>query len=130
MFFVLGVGTEAKERSGPAPRLMQALERLYSSTDGPHWNLLKKTSADDDIIDYIPGKEWNFSLAEGAYLSDPCRDSWYGVVCVSSIVMILQLGDSGLSGVIPSELGLMQGCSTLICRATASWGLSRLSWGG
>ena len=87
---------------------MQALERLYSSTDGPNWYIRWNTSEDDDFVK--TGMAWDFTkTAQGAYSSDPCRDNWFGVSCTHSIVFELKLGASSLDGTIPPELGQLTG---------------------
>ena len=45
--------------SGPAPSQMQALEKLYSSTDGPHWNVLNSVDDQFQFIE-IPGEGVEF----------------------------------------------------------------------
>ena len=60
-----------------------ALEALYHSTDGPNW-----------------------SDSEG-WLTDRPSNEWYGVTVIDGRVVALHLVDNGLSGELPSEIGLL-----------------------
>ena len=79
-----------------SPLERQALQDLYDSTDGPHWN-------------YFCGISWDFSDPN----ANPCDEEWYGITCsVDYHVTSLYLVDNNLKGTIPqsiSQLSSLQG---------------------
>ena len=60
-----------------------ALVALYNSTGGPHWN------------------------RSDNWLSDEPLNRWYGVGTIGGHVTVLHLGDNGLNGPIPAEIGIL-----------------------
>ena len=67
----------------------QALQDLYESTDGAHWNY--GSSA---------GTLWSFDDPA----MNPCEERWYGVHCIDNHINGLSLADSNLIGTIPESL--------------------------
>ena len=106
--FVLGLVLLGSLHAGLVPladyQTLQVLERFYVSTNGPLWNTSRSANS------------WNFSkTGEFAYLSDPCRDSWFGVSCnATATVVALQLVSSNLSGTVPTSIGLLTGLTSLL----------------
>lgn len=84
--------------STPSTTEIQALETLYTSTNGVNWNW-KPASV---------GKQWDFSGSS----PNPC-DSWQGIVCLPTnptnnntcVVSILTLDGYDLVGSLPNAIG-------------------------
>ena len=75
---------------GPTCVGMEALAALYKSTDGPNWK---------------NNDNW---------LSDAPIDEWYGITTNSrGDIVWLSLGDNGLRGDIPPELGYLRSLGRL-----------------
>ena len=69
----------------------QALQDLFESTHGVHWNYGSSSSA---------GNHWSFDDPA----VNPCLEQWYGVHCVGNHIIGLSLADSNLIGIIPESL--------------------------
>eukprot|EP01033_Poteriospumella_lacustris_P006041 gene6041-4336_t len=71
-----------------APAQYEALQDLYISTGGSNWRWFEN------------GAQWDFSSG-----SDPCEDSWEGIVCVGKNVVSITLNFCHLVGSIPPSIG-------------------------
>ena len=69
----------------------QALQDLYESTDGTHWNYSSSSSA---------GTHWSFDDPD----VNPCVEGWYGVQCVDNHITGLSLAGIHMIGTIPESL--------------------------
>ena len=84
---------------------IQVLEKFYTSTNGPRWKL---------SVGAKLRTPWNFTKSVlGAYLSDPCSDNWYGIVCEKANVTELKLSYSNLTGTFPPEVFLLMNLKIL-----------------
>jgi Leucine-rich repeat (LRR) protein len=87
---------------------MEALYALYDSTDGVNW----LNQIDNNFSQY-----WYFP----ASLDAPCRESWYGLVCVPVLAVegvncaigTISLGANNLLGFIPSQIANLLSLGTL-----------------
>ena len=70
----------------------EALQALYKSTDGRHWN---------------NNTGWKNAK------SDPCTDGWYGIYCENGYVTYIQLAYNGLYGKLPAEINKLSKLNTL-----------------
>ena len=68
----------------------QALQDLYESTDGAHWNYGSSSA----------GTHWSFDDHD----VNPCVDQWYGVHCVDNRITGLSLAGINMIGTIPVSL--------------------------
>jgi len=68
----------------------QALQDLYESTDGAHWNYGSSSG----------GTHWSFDDPT----VNPCEERWYGVQCSNNRIIGLTLVGSNLIGTIPESL--------------------------
>ena len=77
-----------------SPLERQALQDLYDSTDGSHWDYNNVFST---------GIPWDFSNPD----ANPCDEHWYGVTCSADYHVIkLNLRQCNLRGTLPSTIGL------------------------
>ena len=70
----------------------QALQDLYESTDGAHWNYGSSSSS--------AGTHWSFDDPE----VNPCAEQWYGVHCMNNCITGLSLAGINMIGTIPESL--------------------------
>jgi hypothetical protein len=68
----------------------RALQDLYESTDGVHWNYGSSSA----------GTHWSFDDPD----VNPCAEGWYGVQCSNNRITGLTLVGSNLIGTIPESL--------------------------
>ena len=68
----------------------QALQDLYQSTDGAHWNYGTSSA----------GNHWSFDNP----VVNPCVEQWYGVHCVDNRITGLSLAGINMIGTIPESL--------------------------
>ena len=85
--------TKTSKALGLSSKQYTALQALYDSTNGSNWRYPPRAT------------RWDFSDAS----SDPCEDSWSGVVCrdsplaASNEVIQLDLSHHHLGGHLPDE---------------------------
>ena len=70
----------------------EALQALYKSTDGSHWN---------------NNTGWKNQQ------SDPCTDGWFGIYCQNGYVTYIALAFNGLYGKLPAEINKLSKLDTL-----------------
>ena len=66
----------------------QALQDLYESTDGAHWN----------YGSFSAGSHWSFDDPD----VNPCEEGWYGIQCSDNHITGLTLAGRNLIGTIPN----------------------------
>ena len=82
-----------------SPLERKALQDLYDSTNGPHWNK------------WFAGNSWDFSNP----IVSPCDVQWYGVTCSADYHVIqLNLYGSNLFGTISSTIGQLSNLRVLL----------------
>jgi hypothetical protein len=91
-----------------------ALQSLFDATEGSNWNWRLYAEF---------GMPWNFTAANSSSVENlygPCVDCWQGLTCAQNpsddslcSVEIVALGDYGLRGFLPSELGYLSGLDKL-----------------
>ena len=70
---------------------LTSLSALYSATSGPDWT---------NKLNWMDGY--------------PCTNSWYGVTCSGAETTKVSLYNEGLSGTLPTQLGLLSGNSDFV----------------
>ena len=102
--------TTSIANSNIPPSEYSALQDLYNSTNGPHWEWRNETVNGKTTI------PWNFTDPS---LNNPCADNWQGVLCScvgirGCTVTKLSLNSHNLAGTIPSSISQLANLTQLV----------------
>jgi len=125
-----GLSTRSGRPKSTPTLSLDALSRLYHSTDGPNWRIKKDWMSSHDPCGYI-GFPGIFFPSARAVLSkpnlpttsishrppSPRRSVWYGVFCGITYddIDTIILDNNDLSGTLPTQLGHLTGIASKVC---------------